>query len=262
MRLPDSPRLTAAVDAGAPLLFLSAHLDDGVLSCGSLMTAVAGRCPLTVATLFTEGDDPPYTLAARNFVRQCGAAGIPSLFADRQAEDLAVLEQIGARGLHLGGVDALFRKRTRLAGTPLARIPELVHRYPTYRFDISLGRVSRGDRDVAGPLAQALAGPAAEAALIFVPIGVGKHVDHLLTRRIGEQWAEKIVYFSDFPYDFRGGSPDPRFRARRDLTRWTVDPAPEKIGLVEGYATQVAALFEGGVVPERPETYFEPIAAA
>ena len=258
MSLPDSPRLRAAVDAGAPLLFLSAHLDDGVLSCGSLMTLLAGRCPITVATLFTEGDDPPYTFAARNFVRQCGAAGIPSLFADRQAEDRAVLDRLGARSLHLGGVDALFRKRTRLAGTPLARLPELVHRYPTYRFDIAQGRVSRGDRDVVEPLAQALAGPAAEAAVIFCPVGVGKHVDHLLTRRIGERWPEKIVYFSDFPYDFRGGGPDPAFSARRDLTRWTVDPEPAKLDLVRGYATQVDALFDGGVIPERPELYYEP----
>src|SRR5262249_58311137 len=81
--------------------------------------------------------------------------------------------------------------------------PELVHRYPTYRFDIARGRVSRGDH----PLVERLAGDVSElvartgAELVFCPVGVGRHVDHLITRTVGGRFPDRVVYYSDFPYN-------------------------------------------------------------
>ena len=47
----------------------------------------------------------------------------------------------GATAVHLGRRDALFR--TRCAPAALGRVlPELVHCYPTFRFDIARGRVA------------------------------------------------------------------------------------------------------------------------
>ena len=146
---------------GAPALFLSPHLDDAVLSCGTLLL----RAPrATVVTVFTEAAPGPHTRAARSFLRQCAASGAEELFAERRREDVEVVEAAGgATAVHLGRRDALFR--TRCAPAALGRVlPELVHRYPTFRFDIARGRVAGAERDLARRIAEQVdalaAGPA------------------------------------------------------------------------------------------------------
>ena len=81
------------------------------------------------------------------------------LFAARQAEDGEVLVGLGVTWRHLGVIDALFRARRVPAGLDgLGRVvPELVHRYPTYRYDIAKGRVARADRALPRVLADELA---------------------------------------------------------------------------------------------------------
>jgi LmbE family N-acetylglucosaminyl deacetylase len=239
------------------VLFLSAHLDDAVLSCGALMAELAGRCPLTVATVFTEACPPPHTRAARSFLRQCGAPDAAGLFAARRAEDRAVVADLGAVPVHLGATDALFRRRSRGLG-PLGRaLPELVHRYPTYRFDIARGRVSRGDRHLVDALRAEVAVLVADlgAGVVFAPVGIGRHVDHLLSRRIAEGLAGPTVLYSDFPYDERGGTADPAAVAHRRPWTGPGDPAT-KAAAIRGYRTQAEALFPDGTIPARPETYW------
>lgn len=256
----QTPSFLADVPRGEALLFLSAHLDDAVLSCGGLMAHLAGRHPLVVVTVFSAAGEPPHTRAARTFLRQCGAADAASLFAARRAEDRAVLDGLGARTVHLGEVDALFRRR-RAPGV-LARagraVPELVHRYPTYRFDIALGRVSRGDRALAHDVTPRVAALAAEAGArtVFCPVGVGRHVDHLLTRRIGEALGLRVIHYSDFPYDLTHPT-DPTFLADRGAARsaWA-DGVTDRERLVRGYASQVDALFHDGTIPATPEVYY------
>jgi LmbE family N-acetylglucosaminyl deacetylase len=254
---PANRVVDAVLDAGEPVLFLSAHLDDAVLSCGALMTVLAGRCPLTVATVFTESCPPPHSRAARSFLRQCGARDAEFLFAGRRAEDREVVGGLGAEPVHLGATDALFRRR-RVPAVLARVLPELVHRYPTYRFDIARGRVSRGDRALVGELRGRVERLRADtgAALVFAPVGIGRHVDHLLTREIATGLRGPVVLYSDFPYDLTGAA-DPAAVAGRP--RWTGpgDPAA-KDPLIRGYRTQADALFPDGRIPARPETYWGP----
>lgn len=257
-----SPRLDKAVAAGEPVLFLSAHLDDAILSCGGLISELSGRCPLTVATLFTEASAPPHTYAARSSLRQCSATDAASLYEARRTEDQEVLARCGVDHTHLGATDALYRTRevgNRVFAALGRLLPELVHRYPTYRFDIAKGRVARGDRNLITELSTRVADLVTEigAALVFCPIGVGRHVDHLVTRSVGERLHDGVVYYSDFPYDDHS-EPDPEFIDRHRLLPWTWDRRiPEKHQLIRGYRTQADALFPSGEITEKPETYFE-----
>jgi LmbE family N-acetylglucosaminyl deacetylase len=258
--VPLPPRLDASLSTDGGWLFLSAHLDDAVLSCGALMAEFAPRRPVTVATLFTAATPPPHTRAARSFLRQCAVTDSAALFADRRAEDRDVV--LGGEHVHLHEVDALFRRRAvpgpvaQLAGL----LPELVHRYPTFRYDIAKGRVSRGDRALLGQLRDRVAGLVTRtgAELVFCPVGVGRHVDHLITRAVGTVAGDRVVYYSDFPYNLAAEA-DPAFLAARDLVPGTWD---EGIGakerLIRGYRTQADALFPDGRVPAVPEVYYAP----
>ncbi|MCW0211868.1 MAG: PIG-L family deacetylase [Pseudonocardia sp.] len=258
MDVPGASAVAAAVADGSPVLVLSAHLDDAVLSCGGLLAAVAQRCPLTVATLFTAAAPPPHTHAATSFLRQCSAPDAATLFADRRAEDREVLDELGARLVHLGVTDALFRPRSASLG-PLGRaLPELVHRYPTYRYDIARGRVSRGDRTLTADLVRRVAGLVEEsgARLVLAPVGIGRHVDHLITRSVGAGQRVDVVHYSDFPYDLTGTA-DPAFLDAHRLEPWSWADVRAKEPLIRGYRTQVDALFPDGVIPLGPETYYE-----
>lgn len=253
-------RLERAVAGGRGVLVLSAHLDDAVLSCGALLSRLAGRMPVIVATVFTEAGSPPHTHAARRFLKQCGAGDAAGLYADRRQEDVDVLTSLGVEQVHLGVPDALFRRREVAPVVSwLGRfIPELVHRYPTYRFDIAKGRVSRGDRALVDRLEADVSAlvDRIDAALVLGPTGVGRHVDHLLTRTLTERQGERAVFYSDFPYDQRD-LPDAGYLAAHGLTTVTWDQdLGAKDALIKGYRTQVEALFPEGIPPAVPERYY------
>ena len=184
-------------------------------------------------------------------------SGAEELFAERRREDVAVVAAAGAEAVHLGRRDALFR--TRRAPAALGRVlPELVHRYPTFRFDIARGRVAAAERDLATRIAEQVDALAARsgAEVVLCPLGVGQHVDHVLVRSVGPELGRRVVYYADFPYALHS-APDSPFLAAHGLRRWVspADPA-EKRGLIEGYRSQVDALFPGGRVPSRAEEYY------
>ena len=264
MAVAASPIVDEAVAAGTPLLFLSAHLDDAVLSCGALIESVKGACPVTVATLFTAATCPPHTRAARSFLRQCDATSAAELFEERRAEDVEVLRAMGVEPVHLGVTDALFRRRDLRGVAAWAErvLPEVGHRYPTYRFDIAKGRVSRGDRAMIDDLAVAVAELVDRTGygVVYCPVGVGRHVDHLITRAVGSRQPVPVVYYSDFPYN-QASDPDGAFLDRHRLTAWAWSHGVgSKERLIRGYRTQVGALFPDQVIAPVPELYYEPAA--
>ena len=260
---------------GRPAVFVSPHLDDAVLSCAALMRAMAARAAVTVVTLFSAAAPAPHTRAARTFLRQCSTgpgspgpgspdpdgadpgrpADAAALFTARRAEDIDVLAGLGLRHVHLGHPDALFRRRRDPSGL-LDRVgrvlPELDHRYPTFRFDIARGRVSRGDRALRETMTGEVA-DLARGAVVFAPLGVGRHVDHLLARAVGEHLG--AVLYADFPYTAR--DPNAEAAAAGVLRPWAwTDDLAAKRPAIAGYRTQVGALFPGGEIPLRPETYY------
>jgi len=244
-----------------PWLFLSPHLDDAVLSCGALIEAQARHREVTVATLFTESEPPPHTRSARIFMRLASAVDAAELFEARRAEDRAVLQDLGVKDLHLGATDAIYRRRTGFGTGTLGRLlPELVHTYPTWRFNIARGRIARGDRHLMARLRGAVARLMEQtgAELIFCPLGVGGHVDHVFARALGTAFPEQVVYYSDFPYN-RSSQPDAAFVAGHGLEPWQWDQGiTAKENRIRGYATQADALFPDGRIPAVPEAYFVP----
>ncbi|WIG16336.1 PIG-L deacetylase family protein [Kocuria rosea] len=259
--MPVPARLEKSLNTNTPWLFLSPHLDDAVLSCAALMDSYAARRDISVATLFTEAELPPHTRATRAFLGQCSGDDAFALFEDRRSEDRIVLAELGVSHRHLGASDALFRQRRRLKAAlgPLGRaLPELFHLYPTYRFDIALGRISRADRSLIERLRNNVSQlvDQTEADLLFCPVGVGRHVDHLITRLVGSEFPEKVVYYSDFPYN-QFADPESAFLQKHQLVAWNWDVDPvRKHHHISQYASQAPALFPDGDIPIAHETYF------
>jgi LmbE family N-acetylglucosaminyl deacetylase len=235
-------------DAG-PVAVLSPHLDDAVLSCGALLGHLAPQHRVTVVSVFTAAAPRPWSLPARRALRDLGVGDAEELFGLRRAEDAEVLGGLGVTAVHLGFTDALFRRSG-------GRRPA----YRTFRFDALRGRVAACDAGLAAEVG-ARAGRIARACgarVVFAPLGIGRHVDHLITRRAAELTGLKlpIVYYSDFPYS-RTADPDARFVRGAGLVphRWLSGRAENAIRIA-GYRTQFAGLFPGGTVPTWPEVYW------
>ncbi len=251
--------LTDAIKQQVPLVVLSPHLDDAVLSCGALMMYAVSSTTVTVATIFTEAGRVPHTLSARRYLHQVGAANARSLYQQRRAEDEEALASVGARYVHAGLTEALFRRRTVRAGRSLlARwLPEADHVYPVYRKHITAGRIAAADagtlHDVCGIIRQLTgSGP----SLVLAPLGVGGHVDHVLVRDAAERSDAPVVYYSDFPYNRQHG-PDDTFLRQNHLseTSWP-ESAEIKTDLIRMYRTQIGTLFHSGHIPRAPEVFF------
>ena len=252
--------LSEAIDRGLPLIVLAPHLDDAALSCGALMIHAASHTSVTVVTFFTQASQRPHTLSARRYLHQVGTQNAELLYQQRRQEDRAALEPIGITCVHARLPEALFRRRPRQEGRSSlgARLlPELDHVYPVYRAHITAGRIAADDAGTLRQVREIIQHMAGSAqGVVLAPLGVGKHVDHVLVRTAAERSGARVVYYSDFPYNQRHPV-DCEFVRRNRLveTRWS-RLIEAKAELVRVYGTQVQALFDGGHIPAVPEVFF------
>jgi LmbE family N-acetylglucosaminyl deacetylase len=237
---------------GSAVVAMSPHLDDAVMSCGALLAHLAGQHPVTVASVFTAAAPRPWSLPARKQLRALGGVDAEDFWAQRRAEDTEVLAGLGAAAVHLGFRDALFRRGRRGPA------------YPAFRFDAARGRVAACDAGLAAEVSTQVSARvgaisrAGECGVIFAPLGIGRHVDHLITRRAAGELGRqiRIVYYSDFPYS-QSAAPDPHFVRSAGLVPHPWFPGrAENASRIAGYRTQFPGLFGDGTVPTCPEIYW------
>jgi len=215
------------------IIAVSPHLDDAVLCAGGTLhqAATTGHM-VTVATLFT-ADPPPAGLSpyAHGFHDACGL-GVHAV-AHRRAEDAAACRELGVKYMWSGLPEAIYRitvdglryaNRAALFGPPLASdtLPELEH-----------------------VLAEALV----RADVVLLPLGVGGHVDHVLTRAWGERIvprSARLCYYEESLYNDQLG---PRAWATvtvrglfRRTTTLPIDAAQHKLAAVDRYVSQLRML--------------------
>ncbi len=159
-------------DPRAPELLLSPHWDDAVLDCWSVLT---GGQRVIVVNLFA-GVPPPGRLAPWDAIT--GATDSAVRARERIAEDASALTRAGRTPVNLPFLDAQYR----------VAVP-----------DPTLEEIDR-----------ALFAAAPSASRVYVPAGVGGHVDHLLARRYGRMLLRAglpVTLYADLPYCVLHGWP-------------------------------------------------------
>jgi LmbE family N-acetylglucosaminyl deacetylase len=213
-------------------LFVSPHFDDVALSCaGTLCQRQAEGDPCLVATVFTEMAEP-VSEYAREFNRECGLGPDDThrLWQLRRQEDRDAAAILNTRFVWLGFVDAIYRG---------------------YHSDADLFGVPRPeDRVVAERVASTLVALWAKtaAAVVYVPLAIGEHVDHQLCAGLGATLAAAgacVVFYEDYPYAEAPGALARRLDGLA-LQRRSVDitsHVSRRIEAVGCYRTQVGYLF-------------------
>lgn len=221
------------IDSRYERIFISPHLDDAALSCGGALV----QAPSLVVTICTgaPGADRPMSGLAREIHAEWGLAPEEAVTA-RLQEDARAMETLAADYYWAGLLDAIYRvpeaydSRDRLFGDPQPGDP--------------LGPALRR-------LLEALAG-CAPRAQFYAPLGVGRHVDHLLTHAAARETLPpgRLWFYEDIPYVIS----DPRGLERRLAKlggRWepqTVEigrSLERKLDAIAAYASQMEALFGG-----------------
>ncbi len=238
-----------------PCYFISPHFDDAILSAGALIVTLSKITSVTVVTVFTKSGTKPYTHSAKSFLKQCGYQSAKKLYRDRMKEDKKVLSLLNVQQKYLSFTDALWRKKSSTLPTFIKKhVPEITYVYPTYLLHVIRGKISHNDVHTICALRKKLS-HIQKDSIVFSPVGIGTHVDHVLVREVCRELFNNVIFWSDFPYNISGGN-------KNNLSQF------QKIGeyngnkqmkrnLIAGYSTQVDALFPSGISLVREEFYVE-----
>lgn len=166
-------------------LFLAPHYDDVALSCGGTVTALAaeGQAPLII-TCFGGTPSGPLTSFAQ-FQHDRWGIGPADAIAIRREEEACAASALGATAHWFDFLDAIYRG-------------------DRYTSDEQLfGPLHPADRELIPAIVAAIAELAPPGTTLYVPLGVGNHVDHQLVTAAGQQLAARdyrVLAYEDFPY--------------------------------------------------------------
>lgn len=231
------------------ILVVSPHLDDGVLSVGGLIEKAAGNgADVVVATAFTADMPPGEAISPlASELHELWNLG-QNPFSHRRNEDAAAAATLGARVFHGQLLDALYR--TDKEGNSLYPTRQSVFSEPSGKDEIveALFQLYNNWHDEFSP------------NLVLSPLGVGRHVDHILTsnavQRLAKTRPVTVVLYEDMPYStglFPVAAPD-TVDAALERTTWQVtEPQfitvglPGKLRAIAAYASQIADIFPDGL---------------
>ncbi|MCK6470945.1 MAG: PIG-L family deacetylase [Planctomycetes bacterium] len=152
---------------------VSPHLDDAVFSCGGLIARLSQRGQVLLLNLFTQFPQAKMVRAVR-------------LGPERHAEEQAAARFLGVSTYSFNLLDAAFRRPEygMLGNIFKPPVQDDVASIKDLREEV-LGFLDRLDYEY-----------------LYVPLGIGWHVDHILTYSIfeGQQADSRIRYYEDAPY--------------------------------------------------------------
>lgn len=178
-------------------LFLSPHLDDAVLSCGEYINSLVS-CENDVKVITIFSGVPVFNCEsklAKEFHAKWGLK--EDVVIQRRNEDKNAMKILGVNFDYLDELDSIYR----------------VDIEGNFKFltetQIFLGNLSK-DKDTLERVQEKLEKNILEYKpdYIFSPLGIGRHVDHVMVRTAVENISESVkadfFYYEDIPYVCQG----------------------------------------------------------
>lgn len=219
-------------------IYLSPHLDDITLSCGGqvFQQAHAGKRVLIVTV--TAGDPPQSAVSSYAQSLHDRWALVTDAVAARRAEDQAANAILGADTLHWSLPDCIYRYHPT-TGAPL------------YLSDPDIfGELNPAEYPLVVRLSEQMAALPAHQQL-YVPLTIGHHVDHQLTRLAAEQAypPARLCYYEDYPYAQKPNALSGVIPGDSQAWQATVLPLSEeaiqaKIAAIAAFVSQFSTFFQ------------------
>lgn len=237
-------------------IFLSPHLDDAILSCGGVLAhLLAQQQAVTVITLFAGLPDPaaPSSDFARYQHQSWGL--MEEAYRLRQSEDQAALARLGLTPHWLPWLDAIYRGANDGSAW-----------YYTSN-EALFGPIHPAETNLPGALAETVTlyrqknqPDLTDPLTVYLPLGIGNHVDHQLARQTAPIWPAQghtVLFYEDYPYIQR--HPDQLAPAQKAcqallpagqtlrpvLRHFSAQTLAQKIEVIAAYRSQMDILFHG-----------------
>jgi len=227
----DNPGLRSQYDC----IFLSPHLDDVVLSCGGTVSRRIQEGATALIVTVAAGNPPHAPLS--DLARKAHEfwALDSNAMAARRHEDAEACDRLGAHYLHLSLPDCIYRWNTS-GSCHYYKTQEDIFSKPNPREASLVAHIAQLIRKI--PIGNQ----------VFAPLGVGGHVDHVITRSAAEAvFANSLFYYEDYPYCTDLFALERAIQIGTTLTAW-VKPLPQKclqtkISSVRAYRSQLVPVF-------------------
>lgn len=213
-------------------IYISPHLDDGVLSAGGFLYEQAQAGNKVEIWTIIGGFPPPGELTpfAQVFHHLWGTGNAEETISLRREEDVRAARILGAETVHLDIPDCIYRRGPD--GEPLY-VDIYVQPHPA-------------EAQLPDQIAQMIASRLLPGDQILCQLGVGKHVDHLLVRQAVEKLERPLWYVADIPYLFKEpGELAPRVAGMEEhLFKVTEAGLRAWVEAILVYESQLSSLFE------------------
>jgi len=221
------------------IVVLSPHLDDAVFDCcDHILAWRRNALRVRVVTAFTDFSSRVLPSWARWYTRVSHCESLAELENRRVYEDVSAMDALRVSWNHLGFTDAAFRCNE---GKPI---------YPDSQ-SIFSGAVSVHDFTVLAKLRETIERFRSQSRFV-VPLGVGKHVDHVLVQMAAEDLVvpSEIYYYLEYPYALSGPNWTrnhlAKVMAAKKSIKWMSHP---KRRLLRTYSSQYPSIFSRPVLP-------------
>ncbi len=219
-------------------IYLSPHLDDAALSCGGqiFQRTQAGEKVLIVSV--TAGD--PAETAVSTYAHSLHERWelISDSVAGRREEDKTACRILGADYLHWDILDCIYRSDEKY-GAPFYVSDEALFGpvHPTDKAQL-LTHLSQQVQQLPTPKE------------LYVPLGIGNHVDHQLVRMVAEAtFSPKLIYYyEDYPYAQAPNAPgtvisDDRYGWQCKTLTLSTSDIQARICAIAAFSSQLSTFF-------------------
>lgn len=223
-------------------LYVSPHLDDVVLSCGGRLAAGRreGRSAVVASVFAAPTPRKLVTPFARSYHEMMRIGYDPFL---RRREDCEALRLLGAQLVHLEYLDCIYR--THPDGLPLVTQEPDIFGFDDIEEQELVQSVTKDLHELM---------IRADARRVFLPLALGWHRDHVLTRCAAERALQRvgqgirILYFEDVPYVLE--APGDLVDATRGMSRETFSLTEAELDVrleaISRYGSQQDILWHDG----------------
>lgn len=226
-------------------IYLSPHLDDVTLSCGGQVFQATNTGQRVLIVTITAGDPPQAAVSGYAQSLHDRWALVTNAVAARRAEDEAANAILGADTLHWSLPDCIYRYHLTTGAPLYVSDPDI------------FGEVNPAELPLVATLSEQMAALPAHRQL-YVPLTIGHHVDHQLTRLAAEQAFPKVTlcYYEDYPYAQKPGALATVIADKDQNWQATTIPLTDaavqtKIAAIIAFKSQVSTFFQDEADLER-----------
>jgi hypothetical protein len=215
-------------------------MDDAVLSAGSrIIQLKETHEQVQVITIFTKFVNGSTTWDSKKYLIKSHALNTTLFEKKRIEEDIRAMNRLRVDFLHLSYIDAGFRKTAKNN-----------HAYSNYS-ELFSGNLNPDDVLLMEKISNDIKSRIHPADIIYAPVAIGKHADHILINRIAKTLPNKTYFWLDQPYAYDHNE-TPKKNYRKALT---IPFTPEKKMVFSEYRSQVKQLYPHGI-PHIDELFY------